>query len=326
VFNNVSEAIYWIENKKRKDKRKDLTRMKNLLAILNNPQNSYKIIHIAGTNGKGATCNYITNILIHHNFNVGRFISPYILKFNERIEVNGISILDQELLDITNYIYPIIIKYEEEHDDLVMFFELLTIIGLLYFKIKNVDYAVVECGLGGLLDATNAIDSKLQVIPSVGYDHMNVLGNTLEEIALHKLGIVKDKDLKCIEDGNKQFNIGQKKITYIKFKRWASTNRIEKIENDISKIGYKKLDITPLIVAKIFYNIKDFERATKYIQDVTDINDFDEKIKLLKKMNKYEVAIDIIMKEKKIEKEEYLNGIIKEKPELRNVIDNYGKK
>lgn len=142
----------------------------------------------------------------------------------------------------------------------------------------------------------------------------------------YKLGIEKDKDLKCIEDGNKQFNIGQKKITYIKFKRWASTNRIEKIENDISKIGYKKLDITPLIVAKIFYNIKDFERATKYIQDVTDINDFDEKIKLLKKMNKYEVAIDIIMKEKKIEKEEYLNGIIKEKPELRNVIDNYGKK
>ena len=125
---------------------------------------------------------------------------------------------------------------------------------------------------------------------------------------------------------NKHFNIGQKKITYIKFKRWAETNRFEKIQKDITSIGYKKLDITPLIVAKIFYGIKNYEKAVKYIKEVTDVNDFEEKIKLLKKMNKYQDAIDIIMMDRKVDKEEYLNEILKEKPELKAYIDNYGKK
>ena len=144
----------------------------------------------------------------------------------------------------------------------------------------------------------------------------------------YKLGINKDreKDYKVIEDGNKQFNIGQKKLTYIKFKRWAETGKFEKIDNEINNSSYKKLDITPLIVAKILFNVKNYEKATKYIKDVTELNDFDEKIKLLKKMNKYEDAVDIIMKERKIEKDEYLNGILREKPELKGFIDNYGKK
>ena len=142
----------------------------------------------------------------------------------------------------------------------------------------------------------------------------------------YKLGVEKDKDYKCMEDGNKHFNIGQKKIIYIKFKRWAETNRFEKIQKDITSIGYKKLDITPLIVAKIFYGIKNYEKAVKYIKEVTDVNDFEEKIKLLKKMNKYQDAIDIIMMDRKVDKEEYLNEILKEKPELKAYIDNYGKK
>ena len=142
----------------------------------------------------------------------------------------------------------------------------------------------------------------------------------------YKLGIQKDKDIKLIEEGNKQFNIGQKKLTYIKFKRYAETNRIEKIENEITNVGYKKLDITPLIVAKIMFNVKNYEKATKYIKDITDLNDFAEKIKLLKKMNKYQDAVELIMKEKKIEKDEYLNGILREKPELKSFIDNFGKK
>jgi len=144
----------------------------------------------------------------------------------------------------------------------------------------------------------------------------------------YKLGIEKDKDTnyKIIEEGNKQFDIGKKKLNYIKFKRWAETGKFEKIDMEINNSSYKKLDITPLIVAKILFNVKNYDKATKYIRDITDNNDFDEKIKLLKKMNKYEDAIDIIMKDKKIEKEEYLNGILREKPELKRLIDNYGKK
>ena len=144
----------------------------------------------------------------------------------------------------------------------------------------------------------------------------------------YKLGINKDreKDYKVIEDGNKQFNIGQKKLTYIKFKRWAETGKFEKIDNEVTNVGYKKLDISPFIVAKILFNAKNYDKATKYIKDVTDFNDFDEKIKLLKKMNKYEDAIEIIMKDKKADKEEYLNGILREKPELKSYVDNFGKK
>ena len=144
----------------------------------------------------------------------------------------------------------------------------------------------------------------------------------------YKLGIDKgfESAYKIIEDGNKQFNIGQKKITYIKFKKWAEKRNFEKIENDVTKNGYKKLDISPLIVAKIFFDVKNYDLATKYIKDKTDFNDFDEKIKLLKKMSKYEDAIEIIMKNKKADKEQYLNEILREKPELKSYIENFGKK
>ena len=115
-------------------------------------------------------------------------------------------------------------------------------------------------------------------------------------------------------------------MTYIKFKRWAETGKFEKIDNEVTNVGYKKLDISPFIVAKILFNAKNYDKATKYIKEVTDFNDFDEKIKLLKKMNKYEDAIEIIMKDKKADKEEYLNGILREKPELKSYVDNFGKK
>ena len=191
MFNNVEDAIYWIEHIKRKEKRTSLDRMSKLLNILGNPQNDYKKIHIAGTNGKGATCEITTSILIEEGYSVGRFVSPYILKFNERIVVNHKEISDDELLNLVNYIYPIIIKYNNDNDDIVPFFEVVTLIGFLYFKNKKVDYAVIECGLGGKLDATNVINPVLSIIPSVGFDHMKVLGDTLYDIAEHKLGILK---------------------------------------------------------------------------------------------------------------------------------------
>jgi dihydrofolate synthase/folylpolyglutamate synthase len=192
VFNSAKEAIYWIEHIKRKEKRKDLSRIKYILNELSNPQLKYKTIHIAGTNGKGATACMLTNILLNEGYKVGRFVSPYILHFNERIVVNNNEIDDETLLRITNQIYPLIQKYNEKFDDVVPFFEVVTIIGFLYFCEQKVDYAVIECGLGGRLDATNCIESCVSIIPSIGYDHMKVLGDTLEEIAYHKLGIVKN--------------------------------------------------------------------------------------------------------------------------------------
>lgn len=192
MFNCVKEAVDWVEHIRRKEKRKDLSRMNKLLDILSHPEKSYNKIHIAGTNGKGATCEMITSILHYKGYNVGRFVSPYILRFNERIEVNGKEISDSSLLDIINYLYPIINEYNEKESDIVPFFEVVTLIGFIYFKQMDVDIAVIECGLGGKLDATNVINADALVITSIGYDHMNVLGNTLEEIATNKLGIVKE--------------------------------------------------------------------------------------------------------------------------------------
>lgn len=194
MFNSVEEAIYWIEHIKRKDKRINLNRMNSLLKILGNPEKSYKKIHIAGTNGKGATTEMTSSILIEQGYKVGRFVSPYILKFNERIVVNKKEISDKDLLELSNYLFPIVEKYNKENDDIIPFFEVVTALGFLYFKKMKVDIACIECGLGGLLDATNVINADCSIIASIGYDHMKTLGNTIEEIAYHKLGIVKNNN------------------------------------------------------------------------------------------------------------------------------------
>lgn len=192
MFTELNLAINWLENKKKKNKRTDLTRITNLAKLLGCYQLNYKIIHIAGTNGKGSTAMYINNMLLDLGYKVGLYTSPYIIKFNERICLNGEYIPDQDLLRLINFIYPHIVKYEEETDDLVPFFEILTLVALLYFKQEKVEYAIIECGIGGRLDATNFITPIASIITSIGYDHQNTLGNTLSEIAYQKAGIIKD--------------------------------------------------------------------------------------------------------------------------------------
>lgn len=194
MFTNVLDAINYIENIKRKEKRKDLSRMYKALNLLNNPQNNFKVIHITGTNGKGSVCSYISNILKLAGYNVGTFISPYVVKFNERIMYNLEYISDDDLIKYTNIIYKIKEKLEKEEDEVITFFEFITLMGILYFSDKKVDYAVIEVGIGGLLDATNIFLNATRLITNIGYDHMNTLGNTLEEIALNKLGIVHKND------------------------------------------------------------------------------------------------------------------------------------
>lgn len=195
MFNTISEAINWIEGIKRKEKRKDLSRIEYLLEKFGNPQKYFKIIHIAGTNGKGSVASYIKEIIMQKNYKVGCFISPYVIKFNERIMINDEYISDESLLKIVNDILPLIKEYEEKYNDIVPFFEVVTLIGFLYFKIEKIDYAVIECGLGGRLDATNFVNPVASVITNVGLDHQNSLGNTIEEIAYHKAGIIKNNTI-----------------------------------------------------------------------------------------------------------------------------------
>jgi dihydrofolate synthase/folylpolyglutamate synthase len=193
MFENTKDLIAWIESQKRLTPKVSLERFRKICALFGSPEKKQKYLHVGGTNGKGSTVAYLKSILREAGYNVGSYISPYVLSFNERISYNDVFISDDELLQLGNEIlakYPLL---EEEHLEKPSFFEFVTLLAFLYFsRIKDLDFVILEVGLGGLLDATNIITPLVSVITSISYDHMNVLGNTLQEIALNKLGIVKE--------------------------------------------------------------------------------------------------------------------------------------
>lgn len=190
MFTQVTQAIEWIEHQVKFKPKTDLDRMRAAADALGNPQNAYKIIHVGGTNGKGSVVSYLSTIL-EKQLKVGTYTSPYILKFNERIKVQLDMISDQDLLDYINHMYAFNTTFTETYGESLSFFELITLIALLYFKDQKVDLVVLEVGLGGLLDATNIVNPIAAVITNIGFDHMQQLGYTLESIAYNKLGIVK---------------------------------------------------------------------------------------------------------------------------------------
>ncbi|MBO5312908.1 MAG: folate family ECF transporter S component [Clostridia bacterium] len=171
-----------------------LERITELCQRLNNPQDSLKFIHVAGTNGKGSFCSMLSSILIEQGYCVGLYTSPYIKVFNERMQVNGEMISDSELSAITEKIKPIADSMADKPTE----FELVTSIALEYFKSHSCDYVILECGLGGRLDSTNVINtSVLSVITGIALDHTSILGDTIEKIAYEKAGIIK-KSTPCL--------------------------------------------------------------------------------------------------------------------------------
>jgi len=222
MFNTIDEVYDYLYNQRKKEKRENLNRIKTCFNLLNLKAN-YKIIHIAGTNGKGSTALAIKNILAN-KYHVGFFISPFILKFNERIQINDRMISDSEIMHYANILYNLNENYKKEYDDVIPFFELTLLMALMYFNDRNIDYLVLECGLGGRLDATNFLDSDIEIITNIGYDHMAQLGNTLEEISYHKLGITRENHY-CLT------TIDEKLYDY--FNNYAKENNIKlKILND----------------------------------------------------------------------------------------------
>ena len=191
MFTDIKECISFIENSHRTS-RKSLEHMKTLCEVYGNPQNGLNYVHVAGTNGKGSIVSYLKEILYDASLKVGTFTSPYIECFNERITYNKEFIPDELIIKYTN---EIIAKYDylnENNIELPSFFSIVTLICFMYFRDVKPDVVILEVGIGGLLDSTNVIDPILSVISNVSFDHMNVLGNTLEEIAINKLGIVKE--------------------------------------------------------------------------------------------------------------------------------------
>ncbi len=190
-FTTINEAIEWIEHSHRFGEKLDLSRMTMACERLGHPEKAFKSIHVAGTNGKGSTTNFIKNILYDAGYKVGIYTSPYVVVFNERIGINLDFISDESILHYANQLKSLWDNVYEETGDSITFFEIITLMAFLYFRDQAVDIAVIEVGLGGLLDATNVIVPEVALITNISYDHMKQLGNTLESIALNKLGIVK---------------------------------------------------------------------------------------------------------------------------------------
>lgn len=169
-----------------------LDAIKYFMEELEHPEKKLKIVHVAGTNGKGSVCEMLSTVLESQGYKVGLFMSPHIVRFNERIRVNHKEILDEELEELTSIMEPIVTKYNETHEVHVTLFEIETAMALLYFVKNKCDIIVLETGLGGLVDCTNVVEPILSIITSIGYDHMDILGRTLEEIAIQKAGIIKE--------------------------------------------------------------------------------------------------------------------------------------
>ena len=189
----MTDIENYLKNFYKGTRKPTLKTMKYFMDKYNSFDKQMKFIHIAGTNGKGSCTEIISNILIKQGYKVGKFLSPHLIKYNERISINGKEITNKEMEKLINELNPLINSYNEKEESKVTFFELETIMALLYFYRNNVDFVVLETGLGGLYDSTNIITKPLvSIITSIGYDHIQMLGNTLQEIAYQKAGIIKE--------------------------------------------------------------------------------------------------------------------------------------
>ncbi len=197
----------YLKNFYRGTKNPSLKAMRYFMNIYDNFEGQMNFIHIAGTNGKGSCTEIISNILINQGYKVGKFLSPHLIRYNERISINGEEISDEEMLNLIEELKPLIDKYNEKEEGNITLFELETTMALLYFYRKNVDFVVLETGLGGLYDCTNIITKPLvSIITSIGYDHMNILGNTLPEISYQKAGIIKENSNTVIFEQQSEVN------------------------------------------------------------------------------------------------------------------------
>lgn len=241
---------------------------------LGNPEKKYKIIHITGTNGKGSTSTIIETVLLEAGYSVGKYTSPHILKFNERIRANGKDISDEEIA----------LTYEKVKNAIKnigitpTFFEVTTAMMFLYFAEKKVQYAVLEVGMGGRFDATNVADGDIAVITNVSLDHTEYLGKTIYDIAFEKAGIIKEKSFVVVGDNNKEFlkAVSEKKKTFV--------NTEEKYKDVKYNLNFKNFMTEIYINEKKFnlslfgdYQVKNFLCAYEALKHLRISDDIIEK-------------------------------------------------
>lgn len=189
---NYNEALSYVHSLLQFGIHPGMERINALLEKLDNPQDKLKFIHVAGTNGKGSTCTMLSEICIAAGYKTGLFTSPYVLDFRERLQINGEMIAKEEFAELMNRIRPLVAELSEQNLQPTEF-EVITAAAFLYFAEQKCGVVVLEVGLGGLLDSTNVIKTPLvSVLASISKDHMNILGDSLEEIAQQKCGIIKE--------------------------------------------------------------------------------------------------------------------------------------
>jgi len=253
---NYEESLQFIHSTYKFGSKLGLQNITKLTELLGNPQDSYKIIHVAGTNGKGSTSNMIHDVLMSSGYKTGLFISPFLEEFSERIQINKQYIDRDSLARITSLVKEKIDIMLEEGFNHPTEFEVVTAIGFKYFQEQNIDFLVLEVGLGGRFDATNVVTKTLvSVITSISYDHMEYLGDTLEKIAFEKAGIIKEGSSVVIYPQAQNIideikHVAEEKNAGIYY---TYKNNIQKINGSLTGQGFKylKTDVFYLPEAKI---------------------------------------------------------------------------
>ncbi len=207
-----------------------LENIKTLCKEMGEPQKDYKVIHVAGTNGKGSTSTTIETILLEAGYRVGKYTSPHILKFNERIRANGQDITDEDIVKYYQLVKDIVAKTGLRPT----FFEMTTAMMFKYFSDLKLDYVVLETGMGGRFDATNVCEADICVITNVGLDHIEYLGDTIYKIAKEKAGIIKNCPKVIVADSNPEF------LKAISEEKAEIINVLEKYKDARMKLDFKK--------------------------------------------------------------------------------------
>ncbi|WP_052366146.1 folylpolyglutamate synthase/dihydrofolate synthase family protein [Geomicrobium sp. JCM 19055] len=190
-MNNFSEAMAWLLSHRNYGIKPGLERIEAVLEHLGHPERAINSIHIGGTNGKGSTVTYVRQIMQQAGYNVGTFTSPYVVQFEERISINGTPISEEEFKVAATSVREALERVNHPYGPATEF-EILTLIAMVHFANgKELDLVIFEVGLGGRLDSTNVIHPLVSAITNVGQDHMHILGNTIEDIAFEKAGIIK---------------------------------------------------------------------------------------------------------------------------------------
>ncbi len=189
---NKQEVVSYIEDIPKFTSKNSLEHTREFLARLGDPEEGRKILHVAGTNGKGSVCAYMQAVLLKKGKKTGMFISPHLMEINERIKINGEDISDKKFIEVFNHVKHVVDEMEKEGLPHPSYFEFLFGMAMYTFMEADMEYIILETGIGGRLDATNAVRHPIvTVITSVSLDHMEILGNTIEEIAKEKAGIIK---------------------------------------------------------------------------------------------------------------------------------------